>query len=94
MTKRPEGVPATELDDEELRKELATLHRTREDTFLNGTEEALEEHTERMFELEQEFRRRFPRETAPAARRTREGAREGTAPGTKAEPQASATRPG
>lgn len=87
------GVKPSELSNDELRKELRSLYRTREDTFLNGSEQALEEHTKRMFELEQEFLKRFPKETAPAARRTREGARTGRAPGTKAKPQPSATRP-
>ena len=75
MARRAEGIPARELEDEDLRKELRSLYRTREDTFLNGTAKALEEHTERMFELEREYARRFPKETRPAARRTRAGAR-------------------
>src|ERR1043165_7352013 len=49
---RPSGIPPSDLDDEELRAELEQLYRTREDTFLNGTPQALEEHTHRMFELE------------------------------------------
>ena len=88
------GVKPSELEDKELRQELSTLYRTREDTFLNGSEQSLEEHTKRMFDLEREFLRRFPKETRPAVRRTREGARTGKAPGTKAKPQASTTRPG
>jgi hypothetical protein len=90
---REEGVKPRDLEDDELRKELRSIHRTREDTFLNGTDKALEEHTKRMFELEKEFRRRFPKETKPAARRTRAGARRGgRVRGTKAKPQPSATR--
>ena len=93
MPRRPEGVAPAELEDEDLRKELRSLHLTREDTFLNGSEQSLEEHTRRMFELEGEFLRRFPRETEPAARRTRAGARSGrAAPGTKRKPQQSTTR--
>jgi hypothetical protein len=93
MPHRPEGIPASELDDDDLRKELHSVHRTREDTFLNGSEQSLEEHTSRMFELEEEFMRRFPRETEPAAQRTRAGARSGRAsPGTKRRPQRSTTR--
>ncbi|MGH2795058.1 MAG: DUF6158 family protein, partial [Actinomycetota bacterium] len=92
---REEGVRPKDLDDDELRKELSSIHRTREDTFLNGSEQALEEHTKRMLELEREFLRRFPRETKPAARRTRAGARRGRkVRGTKARPQASTTRAG
>jgi hypothetical protein len=90
---RQQGVKASELEDEDLRKELRSIHRTREDTFLNGTPRALEEHSKRMFELEKEFLRRFPRETRPAARRTRAGARKGRrVRGTKRSPQRSTTR--
>lgn len=93
MPRRSEGIPPADLEDEDLRKELRSLHRTREDTFLNGSEQSLEEHTRRMFELEDEYLRRFPRETAPAAQRTRAGARTGRAvPGTKRKPQRSTTR--
>ena len=93
MPRRSEGVGAAELADKDLRKELRSLHRIREDTFLNGSEQSLEEHTRRMFELENEFLRRFPRETEPAARRTRAGARSGRRPpGTKRRPQRSTTR--
>ena len=93
MPRRSEGIAAAELEDDDLRKELRSLHRTREDTFLNGSEQSLDEHTRRMMELEEEFLRRFPRETEPAARRTRAGARTGRAsPGTKRKPQRSTTR--
>lgn len=73
MALRAEGVRAPYLDDELLRRELHTLHDTREDTFLYGSAQALEEHTRRMFELEREYVIRFSREPAP--RRTRAGAR-------------------
>jgi uncharacterized protein DUF6158 len=92
MPRRPEGIAPSELEDEDLRQELGSLHRTREDTFLNGSEQSLEEHTRRMLELEEEFLRRFPRETEPAARRTRAGARGRPAPGTKRTPQRSTAR--
>lgn len=92
---RGEGVRPRDLEDDELRKELGSIYRTREDTFLNGTDQALEEHTKRMFELEREFLRRFPRETKPAARRTRAGARKGRkVRGTKARPQSGTRRAG
>ena len=92
MSTRTRGIAPSDLDDEELRGELEQLYRTREDTFLNGTPQALEEHTHRMFELEKEYLKRFPRETRPAAQRTREGARAHTVvPGTKAKPQRSTT---
>ena len=70
------GVPATELDDSALERELEHLHETRHETFLNGSSDALEAHTERMLELEQEYARRFPERTDPDQLRTREGSRE------------------
>jgi hypothetical protein len=65
------GIPGTELSDEDLDRELAHLHETRHETFLNGTEAALETHTTRMLELEQEFLRRFPDRAAPDPSRVR-----------------------
>lgn len=69
------GIPASDLDDDKVRKELRQLYRTREDTFFNGSAQALEEHTRRMLELEREYAARFSGETAPAPARTRSGAR-------------------
>lgn len=76
MTKRPQGISPEELDDDDLRRELEHLHETRHDTVVNGSESALEAHTERMLGLEREFLRRFPQEGAPDPRRTRAGSRE------------------
>lgn len=68
------GIEAVELSEDALRRELRHLHETRNDTFLHGSADALEEHTRRTFELEQEYLRRHPeREVDP--RRTRQGAR-------------------
>ena len=75
MTDRSHGIPAQDLDDDDLRRELQHLHDTRHETVLNGSEDALETHTERMLALEGEFLRRFPAEGAPDPRRTRAGAR-------------------
>lgn len=75
MPHRYDGIAARDLDDEALRRELHHLYETREDTFFNGSEHALANHTERLLELEAEYARRFPRETAPSPDRTREGAR-------------------
>jgi hypothetical protein len=55
------GVPATELTDDDLQRELAQLHRTRHDTFLHAPTEALQNHSERTAELELEYLRRWPR---------------------------------
>jgi hypothetical protein len=70
-----DGVPATTLSDEDLMRELATVHRTRNDTLRHASSQALETHTQRMDELEAEYRSRFPeREIDPE--REREGARQ------------------
>ena len=45
------GIPASQLSDDDLERELAHLHETRHETFLHGTEDALEAHTARMFDL-------------------------------------------
>jgi hypothetical protein len=56
----PEAIDAAQLTDKELMRELESLHRTRHDTFLHGSPQALVHHTERMTELEGEYLRRFP----------------------------------
>jgi hypothetical protein len=76
MTDRPHGIPPAELGDDDLRREMTHLHKTRHDTVLGGSEDALETHTRRMLELEAEFLRRLPAESAPDPRRTRAGSRE------------------
>ncbi|CAM5563702.1 hypothetical protein SHIRM173S_05861 [Streptomyces hirsutus] len=83
------GVEPNRLDDQQLMKELETIHRTRHDTLLHASNDALRAHNERMAQLEGEYLRRNPRRWV-AAGRTREGARERsgtdtaspTAPGT------------
>jgi hypothetical protein len=69
------GVPPEQLADDVLRREVAHLHETRHDTMLNGSQDAFETHTRRMLELENEFIRRFPAESAPDPHRTRAGSR-------------------
>ncbi|MCX4996898.1 DUF6158 family protein [Streptomyces longwoodensis] len=74
------GVDPDRLDDQQLMKELETIHRTRHDTLLYGSNDALKAHNDRMAVLEGEYLRRNPRRfVAPG--RTREGARERTADG-------------
>jgi len=65
------GIPGSQLSDDDLDRELLHLHRTRHETFLNGTEDALETHTKRMLELEAEFLRRFPDRATPDPARVR-----------------------
>ena len=68
------GVPPSQLSEEDLRRELQHVHETRHTTFLHGSQDALEVHTWRTFELEAEYLRRFPeREVDPD--RLRAGAR-------------------
>jgi hypothetical protein len=69
------GVDPNRLDDQQLMKELENIHRTRHDTLLYGSNEALRTHNERMAQLEGEYLRRNPRRLI-ASSRTREGARE------------------
>ena len=68
------GAAARELEDGRLLKELETIHRTRHETLLHGSDEALATHTQRLKELEEEYLRRHP-QRATTAGRTREGAR-------------------
>ena len=69
------GVPAAELSEQDLVRELAHLHGTRHDTFLHGSADALAVHTRRTTELEDDYLRRHPeREIDPG--RLRSGARE------------------
>ncbi len=69
------GIPPAHLADEVLDRELAHLHATRRETFMHGSEDALEAHTGRMLALEGEFLRRFPERVRPDAARTRAGSR-------------------
>ena len=57
------GIPARELDDEELERQGVHAHAMRHWVFLHGTAEQFRTHTERMLELEQEYLRRHPQRT-------------------------------
>jgi hypothetical protein len=70
------GVPAGELDDGDLEREVTHLHETRHQTMLNGSADALQAHTERMLELESEYLRRFPQNAQPDPLRMRDTSRE------------------
>jgi hypothetical protein len=68
------GVPANQLTDSDLLRELAEVHRTRDDALRHGSDQALARHDDRMAELEGEYLHRFPdREIDP--QRLRAGAR-------------------
>jgi len=61
------GIDPAVLSDEELLRELASVHDARHDTLRHGSEAALDNHTRRMEELEGEYLRRFPhREVDPS----------------------------
>ena len=69
------GVPAAELADEDLLRELTHLHQTRNEAFLHGSDDALAAHTRRTQELEDDYLRRNPaRQIDPG--RLRSGARD------------------
>jgi Family of unknown function (DUF6158) len=92
------GVPAIELGDADLFRELGEVHRTRNATLRHGSDQALANHDDRMADLEAEYLRRYPdREVDPM--RLREGARERTTDGWdparagKAHPRTGAEQP-
>jgi hypothetical protein len=68
------GIDPRELDERSLMHELEQIHRTRHDTLLHGSSDALDRHSQRMAELESEFLRRHPGRQVNAGR-TRKGAR-------------------
>ena len=71
---RSTGVDPERLDDEDLLRELKSLHDTRHETLRHGSDDALDAHNERTGALEAEYLRRFPqREVDPG--RLRSGAR-------------------
>ncbi|MFE7775123.1 DUF6158 family protein [Streptomyces sp. NPDC057445] len=74
MNERDRGVAPEQLDEALLLKELEAVHRTRHETLLYGSEDALATHTSRTAALENEYLRRHP-QRAPSSGRTRAGAR-------------------
>lgn len=63
------GVPPNELSDEDLTRELKSLHRTREETLRHGPDPALAEHDRRTAELEAEYERRCPKREVTRGKR-------------------------
>ncbi len=60
------GIEPAVLSNEDLLRELRSLHETRHDTFRHGADDALANHDRRTAELEREYLRRFPdREVDP-----------------------------
>ncbi|MBM0231805.1 hypothetical protein JNW91_08005 [Micromonospora sp. STR1_7] len=61
------GVDPTELTDEDLTREMHSLHRTRLDTLRHASDSALANHLRRTAELETEYLARHPgREVDPS----------------------------
>ncbi|MGN6332104.1 MAG: DUF6158 family protein [Motilibacteraceae bacterium] len=71
---RADGVAPDTLGDDDLDRELAHLHQTRDDTLRHGSADALRAHTDRTAALEEEYLRRHP-DRQVDLRRTRAGAR-------------------
>ena len=68
------GVDPAELTDDDLMRELGHLYETRMGALRHAADQALDEHTRRMTQLEAEYLVRYPaREVDPD--RLREGAR-------------------
>jgi hypothetical protein len=60
------GIDPAGLGDEDLFRELASLHRTRLQTLRHGPDAALDNHLRRTAELETEYLTRYPgREVDP-----------------------------
>src|SRR4051794_28401599 len=53
------GIPASELTDDDLERELTHVHEKRHDVFLTGTADQLLNNVARMLELEKAFLERF-----------------------------------
>ena len=62
-----QGIPASDLSDDDLERELAHVHEKRHDIFLTGTVDQLHNHTIRARELEQAYLARFPDRVTDAA---------------------------
>ncbi|WP_310376568.1 DUF6158 family protein [Catenuloplanes atrovinosus] len=66
------GIDPAELSDEDLTREMASLHRTRLDTLRHASDAALATHLRRTADLETEYLTRHPgREVDP--QRLRDG---------------------
>jgi hypothetical protein len=61
----PLGIAASELSDDDLLRELASVHRTRHQALRHRPTAALGHHDRRSHELEAEYLRRFPGRELP-----------------------------
>jgi hypothetical protein len=55
------GVPAGDLGEDDLVREIASLHQKRHDMLVDGTADQFRHHVERTDELEAEYLRRHPK---------------------------------
>jgi Family of unknown function (DUF6158) len=67
------GIDPAELGDEDLFRELGSLHRTRLDTLRHGPDPALATHLRRTAELETEYLTRYPGREVDPSRLTQDG---------------------
>ncbi|HEX6498285.1 MAG TPA: DUF6158 family protein [Micromonosporaceae bacterium] len=67
MRPTADGIDPARLSDDDLFRELESVHQTRNDTLRFGSDVALANHDRRTAELEAEYLRRFPgREVSPS----------------------------
>ncbi|AGZ39709.1 DUF6158 family protein [Actinoplanes friuliensis] len=66
------GIDPAGLADDDLLRELASLHRTRLDTLRHGPDAALSNHLRRTAELETEYLARHPGREVDASRLTQD----------------------
>jgi Family of unknown function (DUF6158) len=72
------GIDPAELTDDDLKRELGHLYETRMDALRHAADQALDEHTSRMTQLEAEYLARHPdREVDPERLRAGARARDG-----------------
>jgi hypothetical protein len=62
------GVDPADLSDEDMFRELHSIHSTRHETLRHGPDDALAHHNRRLVELESEYLRRYPQREVDAAR--------------------------
>jgi Family of unknown function (DUF6158) len=62
-----EGIPGSQLSDEDLERELAHAHEKRHDILLDGTVDQLRNHSQRTRELERAYLERFADRVKDAA---------------------------
>jgi hypothetical protein len=61
------GIPASDLSDDDLERELTHAHEKRHDIFVDGTVDQLRNHSSRTAELEQAYLERFSDRVKDAA---------------------------